>query len=264
MKPILPGATIGMLGGGQLGRMTALAAVGMGYKIRAIDPDPDCPIRSLTEECITAPWHDAEAFARLARECDVVTYEIEKIPKTSLDQVERFAPLRPGAHVLRIVQDRLKQKEWLSRRGFPVAKFLGVKSADDVIIATGAFRGAGFLKTTQGGYDGRSQIRIPDATHLAGAWKDLGELPCILESAIPFESELSVLVARQEGGEGISYEPSLNAHRAGILDWAVLPGDVSTEVSRTAQELAQAIAEKIDLCGLLVVEMFKLPGGSCW
>ena len=160
MSPILPGATIGIFGGGQLGRMTAMAARGMGYRILVLDPDPACPARFVVDGCIEAGWDDSREAANLARGCDVVTLEIEQISRASMEAASSFAPVRPGAEMLSIIQDRIEQKDWLRRNGFPVGEYRAVRSEEELREAIPELGGRCFCKSAQGGYDGRGQGKV--------------------------------------------------------------------------------------------------------
>lgn len=255
MKPILPGATIGFLGGGQLGRMTAMAARSMGYDVHVLDPDPNCSARAVASRVITAPFHDAEAAAELARGCDVVTLEIEQISRSALDAAANYAPLRPGAEPVYIIQDRLRQKNWLRAEGFPVGDFHAAQSADDIVEAVHTM-GPSIAKSCHGGYDGRGQVRLRAASEGAHAWQQLGERECIVEQHIDIALELSVLVARRPGGEIVVYPPSRNHHTSGVLTWAVIPALVAPALAAQAMEVAPAIATALGIVGLLAVEFF--------
>ncbi len=257
MKPILPGETIGILGGGQLGRMMAMAARSLGYHLHALDPDPSCAARFVVEQCLTAPFDDEIAAAYLARNCSVVTLEIEKISLASLRAAERLVPVRPGSALLEIVQDRARQKNWLIQQAFPVGDYAEVTSAEELAAAL-ARLGSSYVKSCAGGYDGRSQIRTGDPTAAETSWRALGSTPCVVEKELAIAAELSVLVARRPSGEIAVYPPALNHHEERILAWSVLPGPLDEEVSRRAGEIARAITEQLRVEGLLVVELFLL------
>jgi len=257
---IPPGSTIGLLGGGQLGRMTALAAVSMGYRVVALDPQRDCPASAVAERCWTAPFDDVEAAVELARHADVVTLEIEKIALPVLEAAARHAPVRPGAAVLGIVQDRVEQKRWLARRGFPLGDWREALSAAELVDAVGELGGRCFAKAGFGGYDGRGQAEISGTDGLDEAFAALGGVPLVVERALPLESEISVLVARRPGGERIAYPPALNVQRERILDVSLLPAPLPASQVARAQELALGIAEALDVEGLLCVEMFVVDG----
>ncbi|XXT22320.1 5-(carboxyamino)imidazole ribonucleotide synthase [Sorangium sp. So ce429] len=271
--PIAPGSTLGILGGGQLGRMTALAARTLGYKVHALDPDPDCPARSVLDQCIVASFDDVERAVELASQCDVVTLEIEKVSIEGLAAAARFAPVRPSADVLAMVQDRGVQKAWLSRNGFPVGPFREVATSEQLLEATRAMGGACFVKSCVGGYDGRGQLRLSagaapgkegagDAgAEAAALFGSLGGQRCVVEQALDLEAELSVLVARSPSGKLAVYPPALNHHRDQILDWSLLPGPLTAAVTGQAVQIALDLAVGLRVEGLLVVELFLLKDG---
>ena len=262
---ILPGETIGIFGGGQLGRMTAMAARSLGYHLRVLDPDPSCAARFVVDTLVSAPFDDPTAAAWLARGCAVVTLEIEKIAAESMAAAARHAPTRPSGEVLAIIQDRLRQKRWLEKHGFPVGAFLEAHSADELAAAVSTLGGAVFVKSTTGGYDGRSQAVLDDQADAAAqraVWASLGGGACVVEKALDLHEELSVLVARRPSGDCAVYPPALNHHEDRILDWSVLPGPLPAAIAGQAASLARDVAEKIGVEGLLVVEMFLLRDGT--
>ena len=261
MSAILPGATIGCLGGGQLGRMMALAARSMGYDVQTLDPDPACATRPVASRTITASFSDTAAAEDLARACDVVTLEIEQIHPDVLDAVASHAPMRPGRDAVYIIQDRLRQKSWLSREGFPVGAFTAASSGDDIADAVTTF-GASIAKSTHGGYDGRGQVRLSQAAGAHEAWTALGSQVCVVEQLVDIDYEISVLVARRPGGEVAIYPPSRNHHTSGILTWSVVPALVADALAERAQAVAAAITTRLDLVGLLAVEFFVTTGGE--
>jgi 5-(carboxyamino)imidazole ribonucleotide synthase len=267
---ILPGATIGIFGGGQLGRLTAMAARGMGYRILVLDPDPACPARFIVDKCIEAGWDDSREAANLARECDVVTLEIEQISIASMDAAARFAPVRPNGSMLAVIQDRIEQKNWLRRNGFPVGDYCAVRSFDDLREAVTALGGRCFCKSTTGGYDGRGQGKVgfssaspgivPDA-EMQGAWEALGEGPGIVERAVELDREISVLVARSPRGEVKVFPAAWNHHEEQILAWSVIPASLPAALATEAREIAEAIADSFQLEGILTVELFVTADG---
>ncbi len=259
-SPILPGATIGFLGGGQLGRMAAMAARSMGYDVHVLDPDPHAPAFHIASRHITAPWSDADAFAELASACDVVTLEIEQIPVPSLEAAARHAPLHPGAAPLHIVQDRGRQKAFLAERGFPVGPFRVVESEADCTAAIAAL-GPSIVKSCTGGYDGRGQVRVEGADEGPAAWRGTGGRRAVVEGFLPIHEELSVLVARTADGRVRAYPPSRNHHTAGVLTWSVLPGGFPDAIARQATEVAIGITEALGIVGLLATELFLLGDG---
>ena len=264
MSAILPGATIGILGGGQLGRMTAMAARSLGYRVQVMDPDPSCPARFVVDACFEGSWDDAKAAADLARGCDVVTLEIEQLSLESLRAAQRYAPVRPGEAVLAIIQDRIVQKEWLAARQFPVGPFRSIRSLDNMRAALDAFGHDCFVKSARGGYDGRSQLRITPRSGESAelAWRALGQRPCIAEQAIALEREISVLVARTPSGAVKSFPSATNHHENQILAWSVIPSSIPPAMEAEAQHIARSLAEQLGLEGILAVEMFVAQDGK--
>ena len=261
MATILPGATIGILGGGQLGRMTALAARAMGYRVQVLDPDPNCAARPVVERVVVAPFDDAEGAAELARQCDVVTIEIEQIAPPALAAARAHAPVRPSPEILRMVQHRGRQKRWLAEQGFPVGPHAHVDSAGALAAAAERLGPALFVKCCEGGYDGRSQLRLDATSDPADAFARLGGRESVAEQALDLALELSVLVARRPQGDMIVYAPALNHHERQVLAWSVMPAELPRGVAREAQALAGGIAESLRLEGILAVEMFLLVDG---
>lgn len=261
MTPLLPPATIGILGGGQLARMTALAARAMGYGVQVLDPDPDCAARPVVDRVVAAAFDDASGAAELARACDVVTVEIEQIAPDALAAVAAHAPLRPGAALVTMVQHRGRQKEWLARQGIPVGPYRVVDSAAALADAGRDLGGTLFVKACEGGYDGRGQARAAPGFDAASTFASIGSRPAVAERGLDLALELSVLVARRPGGEMVVYPPAVNEHERQVLAWSVLPGDLPADVVREAQRIARAIAEAAQLEGILAVEMFLLADG---
>ena len=267
-KPILPGATIGIFGGGQLGRMTAMAARGMGYRILVLDPDPACPARFVVDGCIEAGWDDSREAANLARGCDVVTLEIEQISPASMDAAASYAPVRPSGAMLAIIQDRIEQKDWLRRNGFPVGEYRAVRSLDDLRDAVAALGGRCFCKSATGGYDGRGQGKVGFADgatvedEVRNAWASLGERAGVAEKAVELEREISVLVARAPNGEVRVYPAAWNHHEEQILAWSVMPAPLTSAMASEARVIAEAIADTFQLEGVLAVEMFCTTDGK--
>jgi 5-(carboxyamino)imidazole ribonucleotide synthase len=259
--PILPGATIGFLGGGQLGRMTALAARSMGYDVHVLDPEANCATRPVASRTITASFSDVDAAVDLAKHCDVITLEIEQIHPDVLAAAAEHAPVRPGRDAVYIIQERIRQKQWLSANGFPLGAFVPAASADALADAVRAF-GPSIAKSTHGGYDGRGQARLTDPDQAAGAWTALGGRTCLVEQMVDIDYEISVLVARRPSGDVAVYPPSRNHHTSGILTWAVAPAMITDAMSARAQALASAIATTIGIVGLLAVECFVTKSGE--
>ena len=271
MSAILPGATIGILGGGQLGRMMAMAARSLGYRVQVMDPDPSCPARFVVDACFEGNWDDARAAANLARGSDVVTLEIEQIAAESLNSAARYAPVRPSPAMMAIIQDRIEQKAWLAAREVPVGPFAAASSLHALQDALESLGPRCFIKSARGGYDGRSQEKVgfspTDETLGETAerlWKSLGSNPCVVETALELEQEISVMVARSPSGEIKCFPSARNHHVNQILVWSVIPSSISPALEDQAQGLACRIAELLELEGLLAVEMFVAANGMLY
>jgi 5-(carboxyamino)imidazole ribonucleotide synthase len=265
LTAIVQGSTIGILGGGQLGRMTAMAARSMGYRVQVMDPDPSCPARFVVDACFVGSWDDAKAAADLARGCDVITLEIEQISIASLEAAARHAPVRPGKDILAMVQDRIRQKNWLCDQGFPVGRYRAIYSQADLVDAIAELGGRIYLKRAQGGYDGRGQVKIDShAVDAGAAWRSLGEQPCVAEQAFDLQAEISVMVARNPSGEILAYPAATNHHEQQILVWSALPSSLPAGLEKRAQELATSMACQLKLEGLLAVEMFVTGGDGLY
>lgn len=254
-SPILPGATIGIVGGGQLGRLTGMAARAMGYDVHVLDPDPACAARVVASRTVTAAYDDTAAAEDFAARCEVVTLEIEQVPSASLAAAARHCPVHPAAAAVHTVQDRGRQKRWLTSHGFPVGPMQLVTSAAE---CADAVRGLApcIVKATMGGYDGRGQARVHDPEGGAAAWQAIGAPECVVERFLDIATEISVMTARSASGAIASFPPSLNHHDDGILTWSVAPAPLGGARTREAIALAQAITTTLDIVGLLAVELF--------
>ena len=261
MARVDPGATIGFFGGGQLGRMTGYAARSMGYDLRVLDPDPAPPAAVVASASIAAAFDDAEAADRLARGCAVITAEIEKIGPAALDAALRHAPVRPSPEILRMVQDRGRQKRWLADNGFPLGAWALAQSPDEAERMARETGAPAVLKLCHGGYDGRGQARIGTDSQARAAFASLGGAPVVIERFLDLEAELSVLVARRPSGEIVAYPPSRNHHENGILAWSVVPSGLPAAALQEAERIARGIAEAARLEGLLCVELFLVRDG---
>jgi len=266
-KQILPGGLLAILGGGQLGRMTAIAARTMGYRVRVMDPEARCPASFVADETIVGSWDDVDAARRLAAGADAVTLEIEQIGVDALCEVASLAPLRPGVEPIRIIQDKTLQKAWLAENGFPVGPFRVVRSEAELHDAVAALGGRVFLKIGHGGYDGRGQARIgldSPATSgtVAEAWSAIGARPAVAEQALDLECEISVMAARSPSGEVRAYPTARNHHENQILAWSVLPAGVSAALESRAETLAADLVAKLGIEGLLCAEIFVTRAGE--
>ncbi len=266
---IAPGGLLAILGGGQLGRMTAMAARTMGYRVRVMDPEAACPASFIADETIVGRWDDVEAARKLATGADAVTLEIEQIGVDALLEVEKIAPLRPGVEAIRIIQDKTLQKTWLAENGFPVGPFRVVRSEEELRDAVAALGGSVFLKIGRGGYDGRGQARIGIDAPVTGesvakAWQSIGAKPAVAEQALDLDYEISVMAARSPSGEVRAFRAARNHHENQILAWSVLPAGVPHALEITAEALAEALVAKLDMVGLLCAELFVTTDGQLY
>jgi 5-(carboxyamino)imidazole ribonucleotide synthase len=259
--PITPPATIGMLGGGQLGRYALMAARTMGYRTIVLDPDRHAPAAPIADLHLVADYDDEAALIRLADEADVVTTEFENPPADSLRLLGRRTRVAPSPSAVAIAQDRIREKAFLVDQGFPVGPYVVVDEAlvDDVTRQPDVDFPA-ILKTARLGYDGKGQQSVADESAMRVAWQLMGGVPCVLEQALVLESEISVVVARTAAGAFAAYPIAENTHVGGILDLSVVPAGVPRKVADRAVGLAMAIADALDYVGVLAVELFVAGG----
>lgn len=257
-----PGATIGVMGGGQLGRMFAIAARRMGYRVHIFSPEKDGPAAQLADRATAAGYGDEEAVRRFAREIDLLTFEFENIPTETIAWAAETRVVRPRREVLHIAQNRLREKEFLAGAGLPVAPFQAVKDLPSLTSALETIGRPAILKGAAFGYDGKGQERIEPGSEPAAIWAARAGEKCVLEGVIDFEKELSVIVARGPEGASAVFPVCENIHREHILDLTLAPARVTAEVAAAASDLARAVAEKLDLVGLLAVEMFLCGEGQ--
>jgi 5-(carboxyamino)imidazole ribonucleotide synthase len=253
-------APIAIVGGGQLGRLLAMAARTLGWSVRVLDPDPACPASRVVDRLVTARLDDVGAVAELARGASVVTYEIESAGVDALLEAERHAPVRPRPPALAIVQDRAAQKAWLVRGGYPVGPHAVVRHGGELDAALDAL-GPSFVKRCRGGYDGRGQARVRDLADRPAAHALLEGSACVVEQALDLEAEISILVARSARGEIAVYPAALNQHHDGVLAWSLLPAPLPAALLDEAAEIARGIAVGLGVEGLLTVELFVAKGG---
>lgn len=258
---ISPGNTIGVLGGGQLGRMFAQAAQTLGYRIHVFDPAGSCPAGAIANKEVNASYDDTAALTAFARECAVITYEFENIPSGPLDVIAPIVPLHPRAEVLHVCQNRQREKAWLRSNGFPHVRY--AEALDGEIAPAVADVGRPcVVKTADFGYDGKGQMKIVSDADLEKATAIFRGRRCVVERWVEFESEVSVIVARSSTGEVRAFPVAENLHTHHILDFSIVPARVRASVTRDAELLASAIAEKLGVVGLVAVEMFVTPGGE--
>ncbi|HET7495756.1 MAG TPA: 5-(carboxyamino)imidazole ribonucleotide synthase [Candidatus Limnocylindrales bacterium] len=262
--PITPPATIGLLGGGQLGRMLGLAARAMGYRVVVLDPDPDCPAGAIADRLIVAGYDDVGAAVRLASLSDVVTYELEHVAADVVDAVDETRPVRPGRVPLQVTQDRLEERRFLGTAGVEVAPWRAVRSTADLRAAAEGLGLPMRLKAVRGGYDGRSQIRVADDADLASAIDRLGRPAgetMLAEAELAFQAEVSVVVARSAVGRIAIYPMSCNRHDAGILVESVAPAAIAPDVATRGRQIGERLAVLLGVTGTLTVELFLMPDG---
>ena len=264
-SPLLPPATIGILGGGQLGRMLGFAARAMGYRIVVLDPDPDCPSAAIADQMIVGAYDDLAAARKIAVLSNVVTYELEHVAASVVQAIAEMTPVRPGIEPLRVTQDRLAERRFVERAGIAVAPWRAVASTEALAAAASDLGTPLRLKATTGGYDGRSQVRVAGAGDVGSAMVDLGRpvgTTLLAERELDFEAELSVIVARGLDGQTQIFPPARNLHDAGILVQSVAPAGLPAGVLREAVAIGLNLAAAMDLVGTLTVELFLLRDGS--
>ena len=254
---ILPGATLGVLGGGQLGRMFVIAARTMGYEVVVLDPDPDAPAGSLATQHLCASYDDPKALAQLAEQCVAITTEFENVPAHSLRALAaQGARVSPSGTCVEVTQDRLREKGFLRQHSFPVGDFWAIRDANDAKNAGEKAQFPAILKTARFGYDGKGQIRVEGPELLSEAWQELGSVACILEALVDIEVEISAIVARADDGSARVFQCAENRHTDGILDVSIAPATVSPDLQQKAQDYAAKIAEALGYVGVMAVEFF--------
>jgi 5-(carboxyamino)imidazole ribonucleotide synthase len=253
---ILPGATLGVLGSGQLGRMFAIAARRMGYRVHVLSPDSDTPTGQVADVEVRADYLDLDAVASFARGVSVVTFEFENVPAETAVAAERHAPVRPGFHVLHTTQNRLREKTFLRDAGFPVTPFSPVREPGDLERAVAKHGLPAVLKTADWGYDGKGQRMLRTPSDVAQHGPAFAQAEAILESFIDFECEVSVIVARGIDGRSVAYGPLWNEHRDHILDVTTSPSGLDPKLAAEALEIAHGVCQRLELVGVLCVEMF--------
>jgi 5-(carboxyamino)imidazole ribonucleotide synthase len=248
--------TIGIIGGGQLGRMLAMAAGRLNFRTVILEPQADCPAAQMANDQIVAAYDDRDALGRLAQACDVVTYEFENVPVEAARHLERLVPVYPPPQALEVAQDRVIEKRYVNSCGIQTAEFRAVDSQDDLLRALDAFGGAGVLKTRRMGYDGKGQIVFRPGDRADGAFAKLGGVPLILEKFVPFVREISIIAARGTDGTLECYDPAENVHRNGILHTSTVPADISAAVAESARGAALRLLTALDYVGVIGIEFF--------
>ena len=257
---ILPGATVGVLGGGQLGRMFTLQARTMGYGVVVLDPDPASPAGAVANRHIRAPYDDERALSDLSESCAAITTEFENVPAAALQTLTRSSLVRPPVEAVATSQDRIAEKSFLQSHGIPTAKFRAVRDLRELQTAVTALRLPALLKTSRFGYDGKGQALVKSEEDAVRAYQRFGGVPCVLEERLALECELSVVLARGVDGDVAAFPVAENQHRDGILETSVVPARVPEAMTREARELATGLAEEMEYVGVLGVELFVANG----
>jgi 5-(carboxyamino)imidazole ribonucleotide synthase len=260
-SPILPGATIGVLGSGQLGRMFAIAARRMGYRVHTLSPEFDTPTGQISDVEINAPYDDLDAVRDFARHVAAVTFEFENVPAATAAAAAEQAPVRPAGDILHITQHRLREKTFLSERGFPVTPFAAVRTREELTAAIASIGLPAILKTAGFGYDGKGQFRITTPEEADAAWTGVGGQEAVLEAMVDFECEMSVVAVRGEKGDFAHYGLIRNDHVGGILDVSVAPAPWEEHIAREAVDIARCVMEELSVVGVLCTEFFLARSG---
>jgi 5-(carboxyamino)imidazole ribonucleotide synthase len=255
-KPILPGAPLGILGGGQLGRMFTIAARTMGYQVMVLDPDPQSPAGQMADVHLQTGYDDHGALKNMGAACAAITTEFENVPASSLIELSRYCRVAPNADAVAIVQDRSQEKSWLRDNGFATAPFALIDHADALEHAAAEIGFPAILKVSRFGYDGKGQYRLGSSEDLKAVFAQLKCVPCVLEGLVEFDCEISVVLARNDAGECVCFPAGENRHQHGILDMTIVPARVAAELAAEAQDQARAVAEKLGYVGTLGVEFF--------
>ncbi|HEY4077042.1 MAG TPA: 5-(carboxyamino)imidazole ribonucleotide synthase [Rhizomicrobium sp.] len=261
-RPVPPGGTIGIIGGGQLGRMLAMAAARLGLKTFVYNDAPDAPAFQVTDRSVVAPYDDLDALAAFADACDAVTFEFENLPAHAIAHLGEHVPVRPGAHALAMAQDRLTEKTFVEKLGLKTAPFFEVSSAEQAREAFGKIGGPGILKTRRFGYDGKGQQKVTSAEEAVKAFESFKGAPAILEGFVDFSFEASVVAAHGADGAFAAYEPPENDHENHILRRSTVPSRLSAPQVTEAKAVAKKIGDALDYVGVFAVELFVAPDGA--
>ena len=257
---LLPGSTIGMLGGGQLGRMFTVAARTLGYRVIVLEPDPHSPAAQLADEHMIAAYDDEHVLRSFGGKCDVVTTEFENIPARTLEFLTQFCPVRPAAKAVEVAQDRIVEKEFVRTCGLSPVPFAAIRELAD--IHTAIIQYPAILKTARLGYDGKGQITVHSAQEAQDAFLQLGQVDCVLEQRVALEREISVILARSVAGEVRCFPVAENEHRKGILHQTIVPARISPALAQAAQQAATQIAQCLAFVGVMAVEFFVTTTGE--
>jgi 5-(carboxyamino)imidazole ribonucleotide synthase len=261
-QPILPGSAIGVLGSGQLGRMFAVAARRMGYRVHTLSPDSDTPTGQVADLEVNAAYEDLDAVRQFASNVAAVTFEFENVPADTAAAAAECAPVRPAGHILHTTQHRLREKTFLSESGFPVTRFARAGSRQELDGCLSVIGLPAILKSADFGYDGKGQFRIKSAADLDDAWNAVGRREAVLEAVVDFDCEISVVAARSAAGDFVHFGAVENQHSNGILDLSIAPARIPAKIAGRAVEIARAVLEKLEVVGVLCVEFFVARDGE--
>jgi 5-(carboxyamino)imidazole ribonucleotide synthase len=256
----LPGSTIGILGGGQLGRMFTIAARTMGYEVIVLDPDTESPAGKLASEHICASYDDQSSLDYMAKNCETITTEFENVPAATLEALATTCPVRPGAQAVQITQDRIHEKTFLQENGIPTAPFAVIHTLEDLQQGAANVGTPSILKVSRFGYDGKGQYSINESNDIETAWQSLNGEACVLEKRMPLDMEVSVVLARGLEGEVVTYPVAENVHESGILDVSVVPARIDETLAGKVTSMAKDIAVALDYVGVMAVEFFISNG----
>jgi len=255
-RPLPPSSIIGIIGGGQLGRMAAIAAANLGYHVHIFTPEANSPASEVAQYTTIAEYNDLTALEKFAQAVDVISFEFENIPHTSLQHLAKFAPVHPSPAILELSQNRLREKDFLNSIAIETAPYARVTNAQELADAVEKIGKNAILKTSEFGYDGKGQIKITTESNLELAWQELATNEAVLEGFVNFTKEISVIIARNQSGEIALYPAVENIHKNHILHQTIAPANITAEINKSALAIAEKIAEKIQIIGLLAVEMF--------
>jgi 5-(carboxyamino)imidazole ribonucleotide synthase len=261
-RPIEPGATIGVLGSGQLGRMFAIAARRMGYRVHTFSPEDDTPTGQVADVEVSAEYTDLDALRAFARNVSVVTFEFENVPIEAVDAVEEYAPVRPSGVALHTAQQRAREKAFLADRGFPTTPFARAETLDELWTGVAALGTPAMVKTAAFGYDGKGQHKITTPADVEHIWRAIGHQEAIVEKLVSLQAEISVIAARGLDGEIAEYAPFENRHRQHILDLTTCPASVPDALRRRALDITRAVLEELQYVGVLCIEFFVTTDGE--
>ncbi len=257
MRAILPPSMLGILGGGQLGRMFAMAAKTMGYRVTVLDPDQNAPAAQFADVHLCAPFNDAGALKTLADTCAAVTTEFENVNADAMRELARRVPVSPSGDCVAIAQDRIAEKAWVRKAGLPTAPYLAIETVADIQVELSPYL-PGILKTARLGYDGKGQVRVRTAEEARAAYADLGGQACVLEKMMDLKLEVSAIVTRTSASQVAVFPVSENRHEGGILDVSIVPARIGAALAAQVQQMAVRLAEELNYVGVLAVEFFVL------